>query len=751
MMPRPGLAAGRSSVIEPGNLTRRAGPLFLVAAILAGAQHPAVETTAAGGDAALALSCDPSCQLWPGLVTHLTPEDGAFTVQTNFQNGASVGFQGADPGDFWRLDFAAPERAPLMPGKYAGATHFPFQATDRPGLSVAGQGLSCESMGTFEILELVQGSDGSILAFHARFEHHCARLEGTLVGEVQFGTSSPVLLIGPLAPAVEKTRTLDFDVRAFSPDPGTIDLLATTLPEGASFDDEAAGRGTFSWTPGFGQTGTHLARFSALRANGDTAELATTIDVTGINGLWIESAPGDPVGLGQWLFATSKTGSFTNPDAGESARFVYREDAWIIDLVFAAPDGAPLAPGMYEGAMLHPFQDADRPGLRVAVFPGGSCYPADGRFTVREIRRNLQKEIVAFWATFEQSCAGAPGGLRGEVRYRANVSVLARAPERRVVPAREPMSLGVQGFSEAGGPPALTTENPPEGARFTDHGDGTAALAWNPGALDAGRYRMTFRATDGEGRTDFAWTDLEVRLANDDVDGALVILELPFRDQATTLTATRSIDDPSCDTYDATVWYALTPRTDLVLRATTAGSDYATSLSAYTGARPFMKPLVCSFGDLILEAQAGATYYLMVNGREGGGRLEFAIVGYPPLELDLLLDHEAQLAPRTGTITAGGTLTCTRPAPVTLHVTLAPATGRSPGATQTASLEVDCDGVTEWSAQFPAGDRRVPPNSASLEAAAAASDDLLQRMVSAHAEDEIQIGVKPPRSRRGGP
>ena len=163
---------------------------------------------------------------------------------------------------------------------------------------------------------------------------------------------------------------------------------------------------------------------------------------------------------------------------------------------------------------------------------------------MKEIRRGAFGEVLSFWADFEQTCVGATGGLRGEIRYRADVPVLVRAPERLVRPARAPMTFDVLGFAHAGQRVALAAEDLPPGARFADQGDGTGRFAWTPSALDAGRYAPRFGTMDEGGRADSAWTDLEIQLANDDFDGAYVIPSLPFRDAATTLTATRVADDP---------------------------------------------------------------------------------------------------------------------------------------------------------------------------------------------------------------
>jgi hypothetical protein len=78
-------------------------------------------------------------------------------------------------------------------------------------------------------------------------------------------------------------------------------------------------------------------------------------------------------------------------------------------------------------------------------------------------------------------------------------------------------------------------------------------------------------------------------------------------------------DDPFCAGRSATVWYAFTPTSDMVLRAHTFGSDYDTTLSVYTGSPGNLSQIACNDDALGLQSQvvftatAGETYYFMVG------------------------------------------------------------------------------------------------------------------------------------------
>ncbi len=114
----------------------------------------------------------------------------------------------------------------------------------------------------------------------------------------------------------------------------------------------------------------------------------------------------------------------------------------------------------------------------------------------------------------------------------------------------------------------------------------------------------------------YAWA---VPPPNDDISGATVIPTVPFTETADTREATVAPDDPFCAGRSATVWYAFTPTSDMVLRAHTFGSDYDTTLSVYTGSPGNLSQIACNDDALGLQSQvvftatAGETYYFMVG------------------------------------------------------------------------------------------------------------------------------------------
>ncbi len=161
---------------------------------------------------------------------------------------------------------------------------------------------------------------------------------------------------------------------------------------------------------------------------------------------------------------------------------------------------------------------------------------------------------------------------------------------------------------------------------------------------------------------------------NDDFDNAILITSLPYADTRNTSEATYAIDDPGECHNNGSVWYAFTPLVDIAIEANTIGSDYDTTLAAYTGTRGALTlvPGACNddyYGTqsrINFTAVAGTTYYFLVGtccgqGGNGGGNLVFSVYEIlPPPNDDFAnailigsLPFEEQVDMRGATIEAG--------------------------------------------------------------------------------------------------
>jgi probable HAF family extracellular repeat protein len=178
-----------------------------------------------------------------------------------------------------------------------------------------------------------------------------------------------------------------------------------------------------------------------------------------------------------------------------------------------------------------------------------------------------------------------------------------------------------------------------DGVAFEKRGSG---YAYNLGTTNLlpGTYEIVIQAIAATDASSHSFSGAfvlrpngRVRVSNDDFDRATKIHRLPFADIADTALATEAPDDPECAGRGPTVWYVFTPREDMRIVADTLGSQYLTTLSAYTGQRGALSWLACEasgvdFGQAItIDVVAGETYYFMVGSLFGmpGGQLHFQV------------------------------------------------------------------------------------------------------------------------------
>ena len=226
----------------------------------------------------ITLNSDPGDFIGGGQSLFFTPADGTFNATTNFDSGVSVSLFG--PVHFWFLDFAAAGDVPLTVGTYTGATRFPFQAFSEPGLSVDGDGRGCNTLtGSFTVLEVVYGSNGSVSSFDATFEQHCEGATPALRGEVRFNAHPVVAVLAPSSLTVGQGQNVNFIVTATDAQSRHVVLSATGVPAGATFVDNGDSTGTFNWTPTSAQSGNFFVTFSGDNLSGNTGVAVTHITV----------------------------------------------------------------------------------------------------------------------------------------------------------------------------------------------------------------------------------------------------------------------------------------------------------------------------------------------------------------------------------------------------------------------------------------------------------------------------------------
>lgn len=275
------------------------------------------------------------------------------------------------------------------------------------------------------------------------------------------------------------------------------------------------------------------------------------------------------------------------------------------------------------------------------------------------------------------------GALEFDPSVPAGVCVYVTCPDDvRVVAAPGQTSAIVSYPAPIGSPGATLSCAPPSGASFPG---GTTPVSC-----------MAMDAAGNSSSCSFLVTVI-VPPPNDDFDYARVVAALPFTDSLDTRNATAANDDPSCAGQRATVWYAYTATEDTLVDASTYGSSYDATLSAYTGSRGALSQVSCGFGQIRFVARAGQTVFIMIAAFGSGGDLVFTMTGRPPLSVQVAIDPSGDVTTTTGVAVVRGTVTCSRGVSVNLSGELRQRFGRAI-ISGLFSLQVFCAGATRWEA-----------------------------------------------------
>lgn len=154
-------------------------------------------------------------------------------------------------------------------------------------------------------------------------------------------------------------------------------------------------------------------------------------------------------------------------------------------------------------------------------------------------------------------------------------------------------------------------------------------------------------------------------VANDDIGQATQITSLPFSDTVDLAAATEAAGDLDCsglaDTH--TVWYTITPQTDMRLALRTE-SDGQVSTSVASGSPGALTFIQCAVSlTQAFDAAASTTYYIQLAtaGDGPGGLVSLSVEQAPPLSVSLTLRRTGHISGRE--VIVGGTLRCSRALP----------------------------------------------------------------------------------------
>lgn len=157
--------------------------------------------------------------------------------------------------------------------------------------------------------------------------------------------------------------------------------------------------------------------------------------------------------------------------------------------------------------------------------------------------------------------------------------------------------------------------------------------------------------------------------SNDTFAGRTVIGSLPFSESLDTTDATTDADDDEINAQcgapatDASVWYELTPASDVTVIADVSDSDYSAGVGVATGSPGSFAVVACGPGAVGFEAFSGETYAILVfddqlDGAGIGGTLNILVdEAPPPPAIDVTVDPTGTFS-SSGTATVSGTVVC---------------------------------------------------------------------------------------------
>ncbi|MCP5058661.1 MAG: tandem-95 repeat protein [bacterium] len=256
---------------------------------------------------------------------------------------------------------------------------------------------------------------------------------------------------------VDENVQLAFNVTATDPDGDAIALSLAGLPTGATWTDNGDGTGAFAWTPAFDQAGNHALSFTATD-NGNPVQATTenlTITVGDVNRPPVLTPIGNQTADEGVLLQLALQA--TDPDANG------------LTLALAgAPQGMALqdnGDGTGTLAWTPGFGDAGNHTVTVSVTDDGTPVAMDQEAVMITVGDVNRPPVVA-----------PVGNKAGSTNQQLSFTVTASDPDG------DALTLSAVGV--------------PNGATFTDNGDGTASFDWTPAAGDAGSYQATCTASD---------------------------------------------------------------------------------------------------------------------------------------------------------------------------------------------------------------------------------------------------------------
>ncbi|RKX20196.1 MAG: hypothetical protein DRP35_06450, partial [Candidatus Zixiibacteriota bacterium] len=277
--------------------------------------------------------------------------------------------------------------------------------------------------------------------------------ESIFINVFEVGNQSPTLLaIGNQS--TSENIILNFIVNSSDPDSTNPVLTTSALPTGASFTDNSDGTGSFSWTPGFTQSGTYNISFYASDGVAvDSESIVITVSEAGNQSPVLASigAQGIPEGSNLNFAVSASDADGTTPTLTTST----------------LPTGATFTDNTDGTGLFDWTPDFTQNGIYNVTF-----YASDGIVT--------DSEIVTITVADQGN------------QIPVLTAIDAQSSTEGIL-----LNFSVSATDADGTTPSFSTSTLPTGATFADNGDGTGEFNWIPDFVQAGTHDITFYASDG--------------------------------------------------------------------------------------------------------------------------------------------------------------------------------------------------------------------------------------------------------------
>lgn len=162
---------------------------------------------------------------------------------------------------------------------------------------------------------------------------------------------------------------------------------------------------------------------------------------------------------------------------------------------------------------------------------------------------------------------------------------------------------------------------------------------------------------------------------NDSLEDATKIASLPYRNTLDTREATK-IDEPDCLAGTHTVWYTFDANDEWKLHLNTGYSYFRTVIAVYEVDGDQLRTIGCQLtNSFVFEPERGRRYAFQIGAANGYGeyldfRLEEIKKPPPPLRVNISVNKVGSVNEVTGVARVQGTVTCSRPATVSISGSL---------------------------------------------------------------------------------